>query len=174
MPERSYHTVDLFDHLRRTSNAGPLVHNLLELIGAPCLRIFLIHGLRQRIEFRLAVLYLDSANYGGATKIINPLLREVKRIDDKVDVSMKSAVEFTNQQLTQLRGELDRWHQHSAAEFSTLGARIDALGAGGRPQRAEESSPAEVVALPRAASSEDYKYNRPHWHGPPPRIRVIL
>jgi 26S proteasome regulatory subunit N6 len=39
--------------------------------------------LRQRIEFRLAGLYLDSANYGGATKIINPLLREVKRIDDK-------------------------------------------------------------------------------------------
>ncbi len=39
--------------------------------------------LRQRIEFRLAGLYLDSANYSGATKIINPLLREVKRIDDK-------------------------------------------------------------------------------------------
>ena len=39
--------------------------------------------LRQRIEFRLAGLYLDSGNYAGSTKIINPLLREVKRIDDK-------------------------------------------------------------------------------------------
>ena len=39
--------------------------------------------LRQRIEFRLASLFLDAANYAASTKIINPLLREVKRLDDK-------------------------------------------------------------------------------------------
>jgi 26S proteasome regulatory subunit N6 len=39
--------------------------------------------LRQRIEFRLAGLYLDALDYNASTKLINPLLREVKRIDDK-------------------------------------------------------------------------------------------
>jgi 26S proteasome regulatory subunit N6 len=39
--------------------------------------------LRQRIEFRLAGLLLDAFDYPGSLKLINPLLREIKRIDDK-------------------------------------------------------------------------------------------
>jgi len=39
--------------------------------------------LRQRVEFRLAGLFLDAADYNASMKLINPLLREVKRIDDK-------------------------------------------------------------------------------------------
>jgi len=39
--------------------------------------------LRQRIETKLVQLYIDAKNYVEATAIINPLLREVKRLDDK-------------------------------------------------------------------------------------------
>jgi len=39
--------------------------------------------LRQRIESRLAALYLDSKRYTDCMTIINQLLREVKKLDDK-------------------------------------------------------------------------------------------
>lgn len=39
--------------------------------------------LRQRVEGRLAVLYLDHARYADALSTVNELLREVKRLDDK-------------------------------------------------------------------------------------------
>lgn len=39
--------------------------------------------LRQRVEGRLAILFLSHARYNDALAIINELLREVKRLDDK-------------------------------------------------------------------------------------------
>lgn len=39
--------------------------------------------LRQRVEGRLAVLYLNHARYADALSTVNELLREVKRLDDK-------------------------------------------------------------------------------------------
>lgn len=39
--------------------------------------------LRQRVEGRLAVLYLSHARYAEALAVVNELLREVKRLDDK-------------------------------------------------------------------------------------------
>ncbi|PXF42278.1 26S proteasome non-ATPase regulatory subunit 11 [Gracilariopsis chorda] len=39
--------------------------------------------LRQRVEGRLAALYLENSRFNDALKIINELLREVKRLDDK-------------------------------------------------------------------------------------------
>eukprot|EP00775_Hariotina_reticulata_P010484 gene10484-10643_t len=40
--------------------------------------------LRQRIQLRLASLYLDSADYQDALKIVGTLLTEVKKLDDKL------------------------------------------------------------------------------------------
>lgn len=40
--------------------------------------------LRQRIESRLAALYLSSRNFQGALELISNLVREVKKLDDKL------------------------------------------------------------------------------------------
>ena len=40
--------------------------------------------LRQRIDMRLATLYLSTKNYTGALKLLGTLLSEVKRLDDKL------------------------------------------------------------------------------------------
>lgn len=40
--------------------------------------------LRQRIEMRLATLLIDTEEYKPATELVNSLLTEVKRLDDKL------------------------------------------------------------------------------------------
>lgn len=72
----------LLDTVSKASNAAELQFSLCHDTIKWCReekRTFL----RQRVEGRLAVLYLSHARYNEALSIVNELLREVKRLDDK-------------------------------------------------------------------------------------------
>ncbi|CAN8068143.1 unnamed protein product [Agarophyton chilense] len=72
----------LLDSVSKANDAAELQVNLCKETIQWCReekRTFL----RQRVEGRLAALYLDNSRYNDALKIINELLREVKRLDDK-------------------------------------------------------------------------------------------